>query len=471
MLAKPSAFISYSWGEDEEHTTWVRSLAERLRADGVDVLLDQWYQRPGHQVPAFMEAAVRESDFVIVVCSPSYKRASDLRIGGVGYESQVLTAELLTGQDDSKVVPVLRQGEWREAAPSWALGKWYVDLRGESPSEAMYDTLVRSLYGRFADTSPVASRDVARIEALAGGATATSQPSVGARTRPRVIAHFLDHYILEISGYGSGHPSLDRSIATETGLAFRMAILAADEVLVPAVSYFQSPLCRRILTKYRSIYDLGVIRLIGDSYRWDEFKENRLREYDTGSRQYDIYSSLNKIRSPLPALVGTDRNTTFALHDEWYTLLDRTDSGSRVVSSLLRGLGAGPSYRTVRPATVIPEITQDKAFVAENIYPFLFDAPNTAVLGRLSALICSLFFRVMSVDFDGTFFSGLNYVRNVDARDDLSVFSYRTMLRELRLDEELFDEICCCRPLDLLRLQQDPRVRAAIDVGMRNHGR
>jgi len=461
MFAKPSVFISYSWDEDEDHPAWVRGLAERLRGEGVDVRLDQWYASPGQQLPAFMEAAVRESDFVLVVCTPAYKRSSDGRIGGVGYESQVLTAELLTGQDDGKVIPVLREGDWRQAAPSWLLGKWYVDLRGESPSEAMYDMLVRTLFGRFADTEPVGERDAARMEALSANPAAA--PLTERSVRPRIIAHFLDHYVLEISGYGSGHVSLDRSIAAEVGLAFRLAILAADEVLVPAVSYFQSPLCRRIVTKYRSIYNLGVVKLIGDAYRWDEFQENRMREYPAGSRQYDIYSGLDQIRVPMPALVGTDRNTTVALHEEWYMLMSRTDSGMGVIANLLRGLGVGASFRPVRAAMAVPEITQSEAFVAENVYPVLFDRSNSRVLGRLSALICSLFFQVMSSDFNATFLSELNYVRNIDPRADTSVLSYRTMLRDLRLEDELFHEICYCRPLDLLRLQQDPRVQTVVN--------
>ena len=39
-----SAFISYSW-DDDQHCEWVRKLAERLRADGVDVSIDRWMVR------------------------------------------------------------------------------------------------------------------------------------------------------------------------------------------------------------------------------------------------------------------------------------------------------------------------------------------------------------------------------------------------------------------------------------------
>jgi len=35
----PSAIISYSW-DSEEHKTWVREIATRLRRNGVDIKLD-----------------------------------------------------------------------------------------------------------------------------------------------------------------------------------------------------------------------------------------------------------------------------------------------------------------------------------------------------------------------------------------------------------------------------------------------
>lgn len=139
-----SAFISYSW-DDDAHRQWVRSLAGRLRSDGVDVTLDHWHTVPGDQLPEFMERAIRENDFVIIVCTPRYKARSDTREGGVGYEGDIMTAEVMTRRNDRKFIPVLRTGTWSQAAPSWLAGKYYIDLSGDPYSERQYRDLVCTL--------------------------------------------------------------------------------------------------------------------------------------------------------------------------------------------------------------------------------------------------------------------------------------------------------------------------------------
>jgi len=87
-------FISYSW-DSELHKTWVKTLAKRLRKDGVDVKLDCWSAVPGSQLPAFMEESIRDNEFVLIVCTPNYKNKSDNRKGGVGYEGDIMTAEIM----------------------------------------------------------------------------------------------------------------------------------------------------------------------------------------------------------------------------------------------------------------------------------------------------------------------------------------------------------------------------------------
>ena len=159
--AMNSAFISYSW-DDEAHREWVRELAKRLRTDGVDVSLDRWETVPGDDLPLFMERAIRENQFVVIVCTPRYKRRSDLREGGVGYEGDIMTGEVLTSQNKRKFIPVLRRGAWKDASPSWLSGKYYINLSGEKYSERNYEDLVRTLLG-VRETAPPIGKPMSTI--------------------------------------------------------------------------------------------------------------------------------------------------------------------------------------------------------------------------------------------------------------------------------------------------------------------
>lgn len=153
-MTNPTAFISYSW-DNETHKVWVRDLATRLRADGVDVKLDQWETAPGDQLPAFMEQAIRDNDYVLVVCTPRYKARSDNREGGVGYEGDIMTAEAFTGGNRRKFIPIVRRGTWAEAAPSWLLGTYYIDLRGEPYPQHGYDDILTTVHGTRPQAPPL----------------------------------------------------------------------------------------------------------------------------------------------------------------------------------------------------------------------------------------------------------------------------------------------------------------------------
>lgn len=154
----PSAFVSYSW-DDQEHKNWVRELSTRLRGDGIEVILDQWHAVPGEQLPEFMEKAVRENQYVMIVCTPKYKQRSDGRVGGVGYEGDIITAEVMAERDNGKFIPILRRGEWNEAAPNWVLGKIYIDLRKDPYSGTEYQKLVKTLLGELPQAPPVGPGD------------------------------------------------------------------------------------------------------------------------------------------------------------------------------------------------------------------------------------------------------------------------------------------------------------------------
>lgn len=109
MKSACTVFISYSW-DSEAHKKWARRLAEQLRADGIDVITDQTHLQLGARSTEFMERSVRESRFVLVVCTPEYKYRFDYRKGGAGYEGNIITGEMVNEIGKNKFIPLPQEG-------------------------------------------------------------------------------------------------------------------------------------------------------------------------------------------------------------------------------------------------------------------------------------------------------------------------------------------------------------------------
>lgn len=140
-------FISYAW-ESDEIKKWVKNLATQLRNDGIDAKLDQWEVVPGDQMPHFMEKSVKENDYVLIICTPKYKTKSENRIGGVGYEGDIMTAEVLQKSNHRKFIPIIKSGTKETSIPSWLSGKYYVDLSNEVHFDNNYSDLTTTLLNK-----------------------------------------------------------------------------------------------------------------------------------------------------------------------------------------------------------------------------------------------------------------------------------------------------------------------------------
>ena len=110
----PKVFISYSWSSSE-HEEWVLNFAIALRENGVDVILDKWDLKEGHDAIAFMEKMVTDSDVkkVIMVCDKEYAEKADKRTGGVGTEAQILSPKIYKKVDQDKFVAVIAECDER----------------------------------------------------------------------------------------------------------------------------------------------------------------------------------------------------------------------------------------------------------------------------------------------------------------------------------------------------------------------
>lgn len=142
-MSHPKVFISYSH-DSQEHKLWVLNLATRLRANGVDAILDQWDLGPGGDLPHFMEQSISRSDRVLMVCSERYVEKADSGIGGVGYEKMIVTPELVARIGSTKVIPIVRQSATSKL-PKFLSSKIYIDLSTADKFETGFDQLLREL--------------------------------------------------------------------------------------------------------------------------------------------------------------------------------------------------------------------------------------------------------------------------------------------------------------------------------------
>ena len=112
QTAPPRVFISYSH-DSVAHEDRVLALADRLRADGIDAMIDQYVQSPPQGWPIWCKSEIRKSDFVLLVCTETYLRRVDGEeepgVGhGVLWEGRLIKQHLYdTGSVSSKFVPVL----------------------------------------------------------------------------------------------------------------------------------------------------------------------------------------------------------------------------------------------------------------------------------------------------------------------------------------------------------------------------
>jgi hypothetical protein len=108
----PKILVSYSH-DSLEHEQRVLMLADRLRGDGIDCMIDQYVLVPEEGWPLWMERQIRDSNFVLMVCTETYlKRVlSEEQPGkglGVRWEgSSIYNAIYNAGVMNTKFIPLL----------------------------------------------------------------------------------------------------------------------------------------------------------------------------------------------------------------------------------------------------------------------------------------------------------------------------------------------------------------------------
>ena len=148
-MSNTKLFISYSW-TTPDHEAWVLRLATDLRESGVDVILDKWDLKEGHEANAFMERMVSDPDIkkVALICDKTYVDKADGRSGGVGTETQIISPEIYKSQSQDKFVAIVkeRDGEGKAFLPIYYRSRIYIDFSDPSTESENFETLLRWIY-------------------------------------------------------------------------------------------------------------------------------------------------------------------------------------------------------------------------------------------------------------------------------------------------------------------------------------
>ena len=151
-MTAPKLFISYSWS-NAEHEQWVIDLATELRESGVDVILDKWDLKEGHDaVASVMEKMVTHPEIkkVAIVCDEKYAAKADGREGGVGTETQIISREVYENQAQEKFVAVVcgKDVNGKAYLPTYYKSRIYIDLSEADRYADNFERLLRWIFDK-----------------------------------------------------------------------------------------------------------------------------------------------------------------------------------------------------------------------------------------------------------------------------------------------------------------------------------
>ena len=157
-IVTPKVFISYSWTVQDKTI----ELANRLLANGIDIILDVYDLKDGQDKYAFMEQSVNDPtvNHVLIICDKTYAEKANARAGGVGDETVIITPEIYGNAKQTKFIPVIFEKDENGNAyrPTYIKSRIYVDLSDENSYEAEYEKLLRDLYHKPLFQKPALGR-------------------------------------------------------------------------------------------------------------------------------------------------------------------------------------------------------------------------------------------------------------------------------------------------------------------------
>jgi hypothetical protein len=194
-------FISYSH-DSPIHMDRVLELSNRLRSEGVDCQVDQYEESPAEGWPRWCMNQVKESQFVLVICTEVFERRFDGREGpgagkGVTFEGFVITQEIYDSQGkNEKFIPIVFDETERQYIPTLLRGATNYDISNLKGYQSLYRRLTRQYL--------VKKQKLGKLVRMSGPGTA-SRPGLSRLQRRQDFISPVHDYPPTVSAVSSGH--------------------------------------------------------------------------------------------------------------------------------------------------------------------------------------------------------------------------------------------------------------------------
>ncbi len=283
----------------------------------------------------------------------------------------------------------------------------------------------------------------------------------------RLFLHYFDTHFIADKGASAQSAQFEREIR----LATRIAVASSETVYIPAASYYESPLCRRILTELDELVGFGFVVLSGSAPNIDEYMRQRQDEafYRKGSAQHAWYRAQHDSIFDLPYLPRS-RSATRDVTAHWNKNV-RDDT----LAHRLRDAVSGPIKALERRLEHIPEELGGLAFIPDHVYEIL-DLKNATPLmrTRISSVINEGYFKSYVEDLVAGVVVDLRYLASDFQMPSAGRnLSYAKMIRFLQ-EEGLLRELSECAPSHLVQMGKDLSWQRALQtrvsyVGLPGH--
>jgi nucleoside phosphorylase len=268
----------------------------------------------------------------------------------------------------------------------------------------------------------------------------------------RIYLHFLDqyHYARAIKG---GRVS-ESTLAVEARRAFRLAVLHANHLYLPASSYFEGRLAQIVLGDHSELSQLGVVYLAASQASLEEHREAKMPQYPdevfTGlPGAYQVRPHIEP--PPYRQRSGSSRSR---ITDRWLRRLD----GEEPQRAAFRQRDLAAARRIEKTWGQIPDLLESRAFVTPHVAELLRARRAEVDDALLAGTIEPPYIEGYAGALDASVISELVYLRSPYPIDAPSAFGFAPTVSAFT-ELELVDLLDRANVNELLRFRDSSEWR------------